>query len=343
VRKAHSTKKPAPASAAPRYGRRLPPLNAVCAFEACVRLGSTVAAASELGVTHGAVSKQLSLLEGWLDIALFERGGVRLVPTAAGIRYAEVLGRALDLVDGATRNVGDTAGRAATVVRVSATASFAELWLLPRLSRFRELHPSIEVWVSQTKALVKVGAPGRCDLALRTGRGPWPGVRAEPLMSEELVPLCAPALASGLRRPADLAQATLLHDGDPRAAWPDWLAAAKLGRPAWGERGPRLAGSNLLLHAATLGHGVALVGRRLAAGHQQNGRLVQPFGPALPIGPAYWLVLAPRGTPTSLAARTFADWVRGEARRESELTAPVKRAPVARAIRRRQAPGTSRG
>jgi len=273
-----------------------------------------VAAAAELGVTHGAISKQLALLEGWLEIALFERGGARLVPTPAGARYAAVLGRALDRVDGATRDVAEANARAATVVRVSTTASFAELWLLPRLARFRALHPSIDVWVSQTKTLVKVGAAGRFDVALRTGRGPWPGVRAEPLMTDHLVPLCAPALAKRLRRPADLARVTLLHDGDPRAAWHDWLAAAGLGQPAWAKRGPRLTGSNLLLHAASAGQGVVLVGRRLACEHLESGRLVQPFGPAVPLGPAYWLVLAPRGTPTTRAAREFAAWVRHEAR-----------------------------
>jgi DNA-binding transcriptional LysR family regulator len=290
----------------------------VCAFEACVRLGSTLAAAAELGVTHGAVSKQLAVLEGWLEVALFDRGGARLVPTVAGARYAAALGRALDLVDGATRDVADGIEAAPKVVRVSTTASFAELWLLPRLAEFRTLHPGVDVWLTQTKALVKVGAPGGCDLALRTGPGPWPGVRAEPLMSEELVPLCTPALARELRRPADLARATLLHDEDPRAQWRGWLKAAKLGRPAWGERGPRMAGSNLLLHAASAGQGVALVGRRLSAEHRESGRLVQPFGPALPIGPAYWLVLAPRGTPTSRAARAFAAWVRDVARREAD-------------------------
>lgn len=315
--KAHS-KAPAAASEKPR-NRRLPPLNAACAFEACVRLGSTVAAASELGVTHGAISKQMAQLEGWLDMALFERGGPRLVPTAAGVRYATVIGRALDLVDSATRNIGEAAKRGVTVVRVSTTASFAELWLLPRLGEFRALHPGIEVWLSQSKALVRVGARGGSDLALRTGRGPWPGVRAEPLMSEELVPVCAPALVQSLRRPADLAHVTLLHDRDPRIVWSDWLEAAKLGRPAWGQHGPRFNGSNLLLHAASLGQGVALVGRRLAAEHRQSGRLVQPFGPALSLGPTYWLVLAPRGTPTSPAARAFANWVRDVCRREDKI------------------------
>ncbi|HWL86131.1 MAG TPA: LysR substrate-binding domain-containing protein, partial [Polyangiaceae bacterium] len=169
----------------------MPPLNAVRAFEACARLGSTVAAASELGVTHGAVSKQLALLEAWLEVALFDRSGVRLAPTAAGARYAATLGRVFELLETATRDVTGADG-AAGVVRVSTTPSFAALWLVPRLPTFRALHPDTEVWVSGTKALVSLGAEGAADVALRMGRGPWPGVRAEPLMSDHLVVVCTP-------------------------------------------------------------------------------------------------------------------------------------------------------
>jgi LysR family transcriptional regulator, glycine cleavage system transcriptional activator len=205
------------------------------------------------------------------------------------------------------------------VVRVSTTASFAALWLLPRLAAFRAQHPAIEVWVSETKALVDIG-PGRgADVALRTGQGPWPRVRSEPLMTDHLIPVCAPSLAARLRRPADLARATLLHDEDPRAAWPDWLAAADLGRPAWGERGPRLPDSSLLLQAAIDRQGVALSRRRLAAPALNGGRLVQPFGPAVAMGPAYWLVLPPRGTPMSRATRSFAAWVRDAARADDPI------------------------
>jgi LysR family glycine cleavage system transcriptional activator len=285
----------------------------VASFEACARLGSTVAAAAELGVTHGAVSKQIALLESWLEIALFDRSGVRLSPTPAGARYAAVLGRVLDAVDAATRELTESASRSGGVVRVSTTASFAALWLLPRLGDFRDRHPGIEVWVSESKAPVEVG-PSGVDLALRTGRGPWPGVRAEPLLTDQLVPVCAPAVAERLRDPASLARATLLHDEDPLARWADWLESADLGRPAWSSRGPRLADGALLLQAAAEGHGVALARKRLAAPLLRSGKLVQPFGPALPLGPSYWLVLPARGTPMSGAARSFASWVRTAAR-----------------------------
>src|SRR5437868_590545 len=152
-------------------------------------------------------------------------------------------------------------------------------WVRPLWPECERGHAASEVWVSETKALVAVGGTESADLGLRTGRGPWPGVSAEALMSEELIPVAAPALAARLNRPADLARARLLHDEDPRAGWPEWLQAAGLGRPAWAERGPRLADGTLLLEAARAGQGVALARRRLAAAHLGNRSLVQPFGP----------------------------------------------------------------
>ena len=236
--------------------RRLPPLHAARAFEACARRGSTTAAAAELGVTHGAVSKQVAVLEAWLGVSLFDRRGARLILTPGGARDAAPE-RSLDGIEAATRAVLSSGARAAHVVRVSTTASFAALWLVPRLPAFRARHPGIEVWVSETRALVEVGPEGEADVALRLGRGRWPGVRAEALMSDDLIPVCAPAVALRLRRPSDLSRATLLHDEDPRATWPDGLAAARLGRPAWGERGPRLGIDVWLLQAAVDGQGVA--------------------------------------------------------------------------------------
>ncbi len=289
--------------------RRLPPLHAARAFEACARLGSTTAAAAELGVTHGAVSKQVAVLEAWLGVSLFDRRGARLIATPGGARYAAALKRSLDAIEAATRAVLPSGARAAHVVRVSTTASFAALWLVPRLPAFRARHPGIEVWVSETRALVEVGPEGEADVALRLGRGRWPGVRAEALMSDDLIPVCAPAVAARLRRPADLSRVTLLHDEDPRATWPDWLAAAGLGRPAWGERGPRLGIDVWLLQAAVDGQGVALSPRRLAARFLHEGTLVQPFGPALPLGRTYWLVSPARAAARGQAADRFARWV----------------------------------
>ena len=305
-------------SSSHRTGRRrgLPPLNALRAFEACARLGSTVAAAAELGVTHGAVSKQLAVLEGWLGVPLFERGRARLFPTPAGARYALTVSAALDLVERGTDAVRAMEPENPDLVRLSTTGSVAALWLIPRLAAFRARHPGIEVWVSESRDLVELGQPGGPELAVRLGRGPWPGVQAEALMSDAVVTVCAPSVAARLRETQDLARETLLHDEDPRVSWAAWLEAAGLGHPRWASRGPRLADGALLLQAGRAGQGVALGRRRLAAGQLRSGALVQPFPTQVPLGPSYWLVRPPRGVRLSTAARTFTAWLRETARRE---------------------------
>src|SRR5262249_24310642 len=219
-------------------GRRLPPLNSLRAFEACARLGSTVAAAAELGVTHGAISKQVTLLERWLGVPLFERGGGRLVPTAEGGRYAAALASALDLVERRTEGVRATGTDLPRLVRLTTTGSVASLWLVPRLAAFRARNPGVEVWVSESRELVPLGRPGGPELALRLGRGPWSGVRAEPLMTDEAVVVAAPSLAARLQTPEDLARVTLLHHEDPPLSWPMWLEAPRPRPPARGPPGP---------------------------------------------------------------------------------------------------------
>ena len=302
-------------------GRRLPPLNALRAFEACARLGSTVAAAAELGVTHGAISKQVSLLERWLGVPLFERGGGRLVPTPESARYAAALASALDLVERSTEVLRATGTDLPRLVRLTTTGSVASLWLVPRLAAFRARNPGIEVWVSESRELVPLGRPGGPELALRLGRGPWAGVRAESLMTDQAVVVAAPSVAARLRTPGDLARVTLLHDEDPRLSWQMWLEAAGLGRPAWAHRGPRLADGGLVLQAARAGQGPALTRRRLAAPLLRTGALVQLFPTRVPLGPSYWLVLPRRGTPLSPGARALASWLRETARQE-ESAAP---------------------
>jgi len=294
----------------------LPPLTALRAFEACARLGSTVAAAAELEVTHGAISKQVALLERWLGVPLFQRGGGRLVATAEGARYAVAVASALDLVERSTDVLRASGPELPRLVRLTTTGSVASLWLVPRLGAFRARNPGIEVWVSESRELVSLGQPGGPELALRLGRGPWAGVRAEPLMTDEAVVVSAPSVAGRLRAPEQLAQATLLHDEDPRLSWEAWLGAAGLGRPRWAHRGPRLADGGLVLQAARAGQGVALTRRRLAAALLRSGALVQPFSTRLPLGPSYWLVLPRRGTPLSSGARALAAWLRETARSE---------------------------
>jgi DNA-binding transcriptional LysR family regulator len=296
------------------FAGKLPPLEAVRMFEAVARLGSTVAAAQELRLTHGAVSRRVRSLEDHLGVPLLDRGrGGRLVPTELGQRCAEAARKALGIIAEAAQAAGNRKARQNTV-RVNMTASFAALWLVPRLPRFRKRHPAFEIWISESQALLEPGAASGIDIAVRTGDGKWPRVRAERLMDDVLVPVSAPGLAARLHALPDLARATLLHDGDPAATWPDWTEAAGLGKPAWAARGPRLASTLLLIQAAAAGNGVALVPNTLAAAHLKEGSLVVPFQIKFARKLIHWMV-RPQRELSSPAVRAFSTWLRAEARK----------------------------
>jgi LysR family transcriptional regulator, glycine cleavage system transcriptional activator len=281
-------------------------------FEAVARLGSTVAAATELHLTHGAVSRRVRALEDHLGVPLLDRGrGGRLVPTDAGVRFAEAARQALSALAEAAEAASGRKARLNTV-RINTTASFAALWLLPRLPRFLSSHPAFGIWVSESQSLIEPGAASGIDIAIRTGDGKWPRVRAERLIDDILFPVCAPAMAVRLQDYVDLAQATLLHDDDPFASWPDWTQAVGLGKPDWAARGPRLASTLLLIQAAAAGNGVALVPARLAAAHLKDGSLVIPFMVKFARKLTHWLV-RPQREISSPAIRAFCAWIRAEA------------------------------
>lgn len=293
---------------------KLPPLEAVRMFEAVARLGSTVAAAQELRLTHGAVSRRVRSLEDHLGVPLLDRGrGGRLIPTEAGQRFAEAAQRALGTIAEAAQAAGNRKARQNTV-RVNMTASFAALWLVPRLPRFRSRYPAFEIWISESQSLIEPGPASGIDIAIRTGDGKWPRVRAEKLLDDVLVPVCAPGMAARLRDPGDLARAMLLHDGDPAATWSDWTDAAGLGKPAWTVKGPRLASTLLLIQAAAAGDGVALVPAALAAAHVKEASLVIPFKIKFARKLTHWVV-RPQRELSSPAVRAFSAWLGAEARK----------------------------
>lgn len=281
-------------------------------FEAVVRLGSAVAAARELGLTHGAVSRRVRMLEEHLGAALLARGrGGRLAPTEAGLRFADTTRHAFALIAEAAHATGRGTARQ-QAVRINTTASFASLWLVPRLKRFRARYPAFEAWVSESQSLIEPGVQSGIDIAIRSGSGQWPGVKAEKLMNDTLIAVAAPTIAARLRKPEDLARVTLLHDEDPAISWLAFAEATGLGRPDWAMQGPRLASTLLLIQSATAGDGAALVPARLAETHLDKANLVQPFTLNLDNGLAHWLVRPGRDL-SSPAIRAFIAWLRAEA------------------------------
>jgi LysR family glycine cleavage system transcriptional activator len=289
--------------------RRLPPLNALRAFEAAARHLSFTRAAGELNVTQAAVSHQIRALEERLGRKLFRRVGRNLFLTDAAQIYLADLRAAFDRIDEATRRLEarDRGG----VLNATVLPSFAAMWLLPRLGRFRAAHPDIDVRLSSDSEMVDF-ARSDFDIGVRTGRGRWPGLRAHLILTERLTVVCSPGLARslGLREPRDLAKATLLHD-EPRERWALWFRALGIEDvDAW--RGPGFSHSNMVIQAAIAGQGVAVVGETLATDELEAGRLMRPFPETLPTDYSYYLVYleAAAERPKIVA---FRDWILAEA------------------------------
>ncbi len=294
---------------------RLPPLNALRTFEAAARHLSFTRAASELHVTQAAVSHQIKGLEDWLGIRLFRRLNRRLLLTEEGQQYLVSVRGAFDELASGTQRLlaGDRRG----ILTVSVIPSFAARWLVPRMGRFRDAHPEIDLRIAATLQSVDFMRDD-VDVGIRYGAGRYPGLHATLVMSEEYFPVCNPALLDGrhpLREPSDLRHHTLLHDehlpGEPNPVWKDWLKAAGV-TGVRHDRGPVFGDASMMVQAAIAGQGVALGRTALVNDDLIAGRLVRPFPLALPAGYAYWLVC-----PESYADRpkivAFRDWLLAEA------------------------------
>ncbi len=299
----------------PPQARRLPPLNALRAFEAAARHLSFTKAADELHVTQAAISHQVKALEEVLGIPLFRRLNRRLVLTDAGQRYLPPLREAFDMLQVATDRL--RTDEQAGTLRLSVLPSFAAKWLLPRLPRFRQRHPEIDVLLSATEKLVDF-ARDEVDMGIRYGRGRYPGLRADLLMRDETFPVCSPKLLEGphpLRTPADLKYHTLLHDQvsgtEDSPDWKLWFRAAGVtGIDA--DRGPGFSHTSMVAEAAIAGQGVALCRSSIVADDIEAGRLVRPFGPNMPSSFVY-NVVSPQETADVPKVRAFREWILEEA------------------------------
>jgi LysR family glycine cleavage system transcriptional activator len=309
--------------------RRLPPLNALKAFEAAARHESFTLAARELCVTQGAVSQQVKALEAELGCRLFNREHRRLVITAAGRSYLAVVRDAFDRLALGTDMLLQQ--HKSNVLSVSTSPNFATKWLVHRLGRFAEHHPSIVLKLSASLQHVDF-AREDFDVAIRHGDGHWPTLDVTRLCEEELFPVCSPALAHGLRTPDDLKKHILLHT-DERRDWGMWFAAAKAAGIDY-EHGPVFNQASMAIDAAVDGQGIALARSALAAWDLGVGRLVRPFAPSLKLPYAYWIV-CPKPTASLPKITIFRNWLLREAaadaRRMSSLYASDRRTGRARA------------
>ena len=269
--------------------RLLPPMTALRAFEMTARCGSVQRAAGALNVTPSAVSHRLRALEAALGVTLLRHVNRQLVLTEAGQILLPGLRDGFARIEEALTAL-DASNRTG-VLTVSLLSTFAVRWFIPRLPRFQKANPQIQVHVSTGVRPVEFVREG-IDAGIRYGRGGWPGLRCDRLFGETIVPVCSPALPQGkppLRRAADLARHTLLLSEARPDDWPLWLAGAGAAglQPA---HTAVFETTNFALAAAASGAGVAIVARELVAEELASGRLVEPFGQALPREDAYFLV-----------------------------------------------------
>jgi len=295
--------------------RRLPSLNAIRAFESAGRHLSFTKAAEELNVTPTAISHQIKALEDALGVPLFIRLTRSLRLTDAGKEALPILGQGMDkLAEGIEQIVNHAESH---VLTVSVSPSFGAMWLVPRLNRFRDLHPDIEISIDGTDTLANLENDG-VDVAVRYGPGGYKGVRCEHLFQRVNTPVCSPALLAGkhaLRRPEDLRFHTLLHIDwkDNDAKWASWLEAMGL-HDIDPTRGPLFSMENMAVQAALEGQGVALPGDVLVADELASGRLVRPFDASLstPVKSGYYLLSIDDGT-RQFKIDAFRTWLLEEA------------------------------
>jgi LysR family glycine cleavage system transcriptional activator len=301
---------------------QLPSTTALRAFEVAARRLNFTQTADELNLTQGAVSHQIRELESRLGVALFERKGRGLELSADGQRYLPFAQDALDRLRAGSRALQpDQPGHALTV---SLSPPFAAKWLVPRLGAFSAAHPDIDLRISANMQHVTFAGDG-IDMAIRHGNGDWPDLHVTRLWTEEIFPVCSPALlANGppLREIADLANHVLIHDRS-RAGWAAWLEYVGADTGAIDiDRGPGFNQTHLAVDAAVATQGVALSRSALAAGDLAAGRLVQPLRETQPAPFAYWIV-CPKADAEAPNIARFRDWLLEEAASDAaNLPAP---------------------
>jgi len=289
--------------------RRLPPLSALRAFEAAARLGSFKRAAGELAVTPTAISHQIRSLEEHTGLALFERRVRNVVLTEVGAQLYPVLREGFDAFEAVLERLAQTKKRAQ--VTISATTAFTGKWLVPRVAGFQTLHPNIDLQLHASDEAVDLST-NAIDLAIRYGRGPYPGLAVQVMFADHFAPVVNPKL--GVVTPADLATVPLIHFQWKRShplnpTWESWFAAAGL---PWASplAQLRFSDESHAIQAAVAGQGVALLSLALVGDEIAAGHLVQPFGPTV-AGHTYHVVMSADRQP-SASVSAAADWLRSE-------------------------------
>lgn len=268
--------------------KKMPPLNALKAFEAAARHLNFTKAAEELFVTQAAISHQIKSLEDFLGLKLFVRRKRNLYLTEVGQDYFLEVRQVFQTIQNATQKILQRNARGALTIAVP--ASYASIWLVPHLNDFTNQYPDIDVRlkaVDQDEHFLDESM----DAAIYIGQGYWPGLSATRLQVESIIPVCAPQLLAGehpLQTLADLQYHTLLHETSTER-WADWLGHFDVDASK-AKSGALYSHTMLTLQAAAIGQGVALASDFLASTDLQTGRLVAPFSEKLIDTQGYYLV-----------------------------------------------------
>ena len=299
--------------------RPLPPLDLLRGFESAARHLSFTRAGAELFLTQSAVSRQIQALEEFVGVTLFERRHKTLALTEAGQAYYRTVAAALDQVREATRRLREA--RTGHVLTVTTTISFASIWLVPRLARFRKERPGVDVRISATHEVVDLEREG-IDIAIRDCPQDRVPAGSTHLVGENLAAVCAPEYVKeakeqkrSLTKPTDLRHHVLLNLHDPTGRWP-WLSwAAWLESHGVEDFTPETTVTfdqyDQVIHAALHGQGVAIGRMTLVDQHIRTKQLVALFGPAQRVQRAFYAVYA-RDAQARPEVRQFVEWLQRE-------------------------------
>jgi DNA-binding transcriptional LysR family regulator len=285
---------------------KLPPLNALRVFEVTARAGSYTEAARELNLTHGAISRQIQLLEKYLGQALFRKDGQRMVATGHAKAFAREISAAFDHIGDASERYGKLAIN--KIIRINAPATFAMRWLIPKLAEFRVRYPATEVRVS-TAFSNEPAFKGSFDVAIRRSPGDQTLFEVMPLFSESTTVIASPALLENgsFKTPEDLASAILLSTESRPGDWEAWLNAAGCGdlRPLQHLRFDHFF---VTLQAVVDGMGFGIGTFPTLSSDEALGRLVLPF-PGCQVKGGTYFALTPLDSDKPKYLREFQQWL----------------------------------
>lgn len=299
--------------------RKIPGTEILIAFETAARHQSFTRAAEELSLTQSAVCRQIAALESQLGVQLFHRIKKRVSLSEAGQIYARQVRENLKRIEHDTLSLMAHRGSGG-VLELAVIPTFGARWLIPRLGSFRALHPGITLDLT-TRAEPFMFKDTPFDAAIHYGDPVWPGAVTEYLFGEDMVPVCRPELLKGQKQidPAELEKLTLLHQSARPDAWREWFDVAGVSN-ANAMGGARYELFSMLIEAAKVGLGVALVPRFFVVNEIESGELVIPCPAVLHSQRSYYLVF-PENKVGSAPLQIFCDWLREQAKeyRESEL------------------------